>query len=78
MGGETRTGASPYGTGVSSWRLAVTAVIWAALAVTRGRGADLIQPLARVPTHPLTLLGAAALGRYFGEFFSWRYQSLTS
>ena len=39
MGDEIGTEASPYyGTGVSAWHLAVTAVTWAALAVTRGRG----------------------------------------
>ena len=73
MGDESRTEAGPYGTGVSAWHLSVTAVTCAALAVTRGRGTYLMQPLARVPTHPLRVLGAAALGRYLGDFFSCRY-----
>ena len=38
MGDESRTEASPYGTGVSAWHLSVTDVTCAALAVTRGRG----------------------------------------
>ena len=42
MGDESETEASPYGTGVSAWHLSVTVVTWAALAVTRGRGADLM------------------------------------
>jgi len=33
---------SPYGTGVSAWHLFVAAVTCAALAVTRGRGTDLM------------------------------------
>ena len=78
MGDKSGTEASPYGTGVSARHLAVTAVMWAALAVTRGRGADLMWPLARVPTDPLRVLDAAALGRYLGKFFLCRYQSLTS
>ena len=42
IGDGSGTGASPYGTGVSAWHLAVTTVTWAALAVTRDRGADLM------------------------------------
>ena len=49
-GGAIRTEASPYGTDVSAWHLSVTDVTWAALAVTRDRGADLMYPLARVLT----------------------------
>ena len=41
MGDESGTEASPYGTGVSAWHLSVTAVTWAALAVTRDRGGRL-------------------------------------
>ena len=41
-GGESGTETSPYRTGVSAWHLSITAVTWAALAVTRDRGADLM------------------------------------
>ena len=50
MGDEIGTVARIYGTGVSTWHLAVTIVTWAALTVTRDRGTDLMYPLARVPT----------------------------
>ena len=42
MGDKGKTGARPYETGVSAWHLPVTVVSLAALAVTCGRGIDLM------------------------------------
>jgi len=42
MGDESGIEASPYGTGVSAWHLSITAVTWADMAVTHGRGTDLM------------------------------------
>ena len=48
------------------------------LRLTLGKGLDLMYPLGRVPTHPLRVLGTAALGKERGEFASCRYHGRTS
>ena len=39
-----------------------------------GRGADLMYPFGRVPTHPCRVLGAAALGKDRGDDGWCKYQ----
>ena len=42
-----------------------------------GRGADLMYPFGRVPTHPRRVLGAAALGKKRGETGWCKYHGRT-
>jgi hypothetical protein len=48
------------------------------LGLTLGKGLDLMYPFRRVPTHPLRVLGDAALGKKCGEFALCRYYGCTS
>ena len=43
-----------------------------------GKGDERMYPSRRVPAHPLSALGLAALGKNLGENGVWRYQGLTA
>ena len=45
---------------------------------TLGKGDVRMYPSGRVPAHPLSALGLAALGKNLGEYGVCRYQGLTA
>jgi len=63
-----------FGTVGDTFILGLTLV----LGLTLGKGLDLMYPFRRVPTHPLRVLGAAALGKKRGDCASWRHHGRTS